>query len=115
MNNKKLIPAILLISLGIILVYNYLIAPFFIQPNHQMRMGMHGYYNQNMFESINLSNLNWLIILLSIFGLIWLFIRLFHPNSGEKQCLNCGMVIESERWKVCPRCGTGIQGRGVGL
>lgn len=111
MNNRKSIFTILLTVLGIILFYNYMIAPLLLQSNSRMGMGMHWRMaNSNQyFVDMRVA----FIILLALAGLI--LFDLLRPGPTIKKCTNCDKLIESERWKVCPRCGKPItNGKGGG-
>lgn len=105
MNNKKPVLYILLISLGLILLYNYFIAPYLMQSNYGMGMGMH----RRMYASSNYYIDFRLILLISIAIAGLLLYELLKPQSKINKCSNCGKVIENERWNVCPVCGTKIQ------
>lgn len=104
MNNKKIILYILLTALGLILLYNYVIAPYQMQNNYFVGMGMHWRMYQN---TSYLVDYRLILILVGIIAVL-LLIELFKPQEKIHQCVHCGKVIESERWKICPVCGTNI-------
>lgn len=107
MINKKSILYILLTALGLILVYNYMIAPILMQYNSNIGMGMHwrmysysNYYVDNRYIAIILIFIAGLVL----FGFIW-------PKASARRCDICGNVIENDRWKICPNCGTTVKKR----
>lgn len=104
MNNRKSILYILLTVLGLILVYNYMIAPFLMRYTSKMGMGMHWrmYNNTNYFVDSRFI----LIIMVVIAGL--LFLEFLKPQIPSSKCCSCGKVIESDKWRICPVCGTPV-------
>lgn len=108
MNNRKSILYILLTVLGVILAYNYMIAPLLMQYNNRMGMGMHWrmYNNSNYFIDMRYI----LVILLAIAGFILYY--LVRTKTSINKCSKCGNVIENGRWKVCPVCGTSVKNGG---
>lgn len=109
MSKRKPILYLLLSVVGVILVYNYMIAPVLMQYNNRMGMGMHWrmYNNYNYFIDMRYI----LIILVIIAGFI--LFDLIKPKTEVDRCSKCGNPIESNRWKICPKCGTPVKdGRG---
>lgn len=106
MKNKKPILYILLVVLGLILLYNYFIAPYLMQNNYGMGMGMHG----RMYASSNYVIDFRFILLISIAIAGLLLYELLKPQAKINRCSSCGTAIENERWRVCPICGTQIRG-----
>ena len=107
MNNRKPVLYILLTAMGLILLYNYMIAPLLMQYNSGMGMGMHWriYGNTNYFVDFRII----LVIAVVIAGL--LLFEFLKPQAKAYKCSNCGKEIESDRWKICPVCGTAIDNR----
>ena len=91
--------------LGLILVYNYMIAPFLTQYNTGMGMGMHRgiYTSTNYFIDVRFI----LIIAVVIAGL--LLYEFLKPQTKIIKCSKCGKEIENDRWKVCPICGNFVE------
>ena len=104
MNNRKPILYILLIVLGLILGYNYLIAPYLMQNNGEMGMGMRWqmYNSSNYYIDFRFI----LLIVILISGL--LLFEFLKPQKKDNVCSNCGNKIENDKWKVCPVCGTPV-------
>lgn len=72
-------------------------------------MGMHGYYNYYNNSITYYGNIISLIIfILSTMLVVIIVIKIFSP-SGHKKCKNCGFIIESNEWKICPRCGSSLK------
>jgi len=105
MNNRKSILYILLTVLGLILVYNYMIAPLLMRSNTGMGMGMHGrmYASTNYFVDARFI----LLIAVVIAGL--LLFEFLKPQAISNKCSKCGKEIESDRWKACPICGNSLE------
>ena len=105
MNNRKSILYILLTVLGLILVYNYMIAPLLMRSYTGMGMGMHGrmYTSTNYFVDARFI----LLIAVVIAGL--LLFEFLKPQTKSNKCNNCGKEIESDRWKACPICGNSLE------
>lgn len=104
MNNRKAILYILFIALSLILIYNYVIAPYQMQNNYFIGMGMHWRMYQNRSYLVDYR----LILILAGVIAILLLNELFKPQEKSNRCINCGKDIESDRWKICPSCGTTI-------
>lgn len=107
MNSRKSILYILLTGLGLILVYNYMIAPLLMQSNTGMGMGMHGgmYASTNYFIDVRFI----LLIAVVIAGL--LLFEFLKPQTKSNKCNKCGKEIENDRWKVCPICGNTLEAK----
>lgn len=107
MNDRKPILYILLTVLSLILVYNYLIAPLLMQNNTQVGMGMHWRINDNYNYFVDMRIV--LIIILILSGI--LLFDLIRPRKVVGKCGKCWKQIESDRWKICPNCGTSVKNR----
>jgi hypothetical protein len=107
MNNRKSILYILLIVLGLILGYNYMIAPLLMQYNAGMGMGMHWrmYAGTSYFIDARFI----LLIAITIAGL--LLFEILKPQTQSPKCSKCGMKMENDRWRVCPQCGNPVENR----
>ena len=74
---------------------------------YSTEMGMHSNYNYNnsvyYFRNIIGSIIFFLIIILVVITIFKVFSIL-----GPKKCNRCGLIIESEEWLICPRCGNSI-------
>jgi hypothetical protein len=107
MINRKKIIYILLTVLGIILAYNYFIAPLIIQNSGEMGFGMHSrmYINTGYFIDARI------ILAIAIILSVVLLLELLLPKNQSKKCSKCGKDIESEIWKVCPICGNTLKNR----
>ncbi|HEY9059571.1 MAG TPA: hypothetical protein VIO64_03565 [Pseudobacteroides sp.] len=102
---KKII-YISLTGLGLIFVYNYIIAPLFIQSNIRMGMGMHSRIYKSTSYIVDERFL--LVITIGIIGtLLYIFLR---SQVRTNKCNKCGNIIESDSWKVCPICGNPLKG-----
>lgn len=101
MNRRKPILYLLLVTLGVILFYNFLVAPMLMRNSYQMGMGMHGgmYYYNNYYIDIRYI----LIFIIIIAGFV--LYELVKPKELVNKCSQCGNRIENERWKICPICG----------
>lgn len=108
MNIRRTILILLLIILGIILAYNYLVMSYVMQRG--MGMGMHGrmwFYGQ----SGNMIDLKYVwILLISMAGL--LIFDYSQPSGKTARCSKCGKYIEDQRWRICPVCGTRLRRNG---
>ena len=107
MRNRKTVLYVLLMVLGIILVYNYLIAPIFMQNNIEMGMGMHW----RMYTNTNYIIDSRIIFLIAIVIAGLLLYELLKPRTKKNKCCKCGKQIESEQWKICPICGSSLNER----
>lgn len=107
MNNRKSILYILLTALGLIFVYNYMVAPLLLQYNSRMGMGMHWrmYEYTNYFIDFRII----LFIVVIIVGL--LLFEFLKPQTKSSKCDKCGKVIESDQWRICPLCGNTVNSR----
>ncbi|WP_318507347.1 hypothetical protein [Bacillus sp. T3] len=114
MNPKKLFSIFIGILL-LIVVYNFILPYFSIQTSNSMvmgmGMGMHGggMGNNNYFYNYNL--IPNLIIIISIVFLGFFIVNKLSHSSTPK-CKKCNLPIESNEWKICPRCGNQLQDRG---
>ena len=105
MNNRKPILYTLLTVLGLILAYDYMIAPLLMQYNNRMGMGMHWrMYNNNNY----LIDMRYILIIIVIIAGSILF-ELVRPKAVISKCSKCSKHIESDRWKICPVCGTSVK------
>lgn len=112
MNPKKLFSILFGIIL-LIVVYNIIFPYLTIQASSGMRMGMGmhggsvgGYnpYNYNLIPNF--------IIILSIVFIVFVIVNKILFSSNQYKCKNCGLPIENEQWKICPRCGHQLQEKG---
>lgn len=72
-------------------------------------MGMHesyNYYNNSISYYGNLISL--IIFILSTMIVVITAIKVFSA-TGQKKCKKCGLTIESDEWKICPRCGNPLK------
>ncbi|PKM94438.1 MAG: hypothetical protein CVU84_10225 [Firmicutes bacterium HGW-Firmicutes-1] len=107
MNNRKPILYILLTALGLILIYNYVIAPYQMQNNYSIGMGMHW----RMYQNTNyIVDYRWILIIAVIIAGFLLF-ELLNPQANLRKCLKCGKEIESDQWRICPVCGNTINNK----
>jgi len=112
MNFKKTILYLLFSIFILIVIYNYVLP--FMTTQYSTGMGMHesyGYYNNSVTYYGNLISL--FIFLLSIIIVVITVIKIFSP-TGQKKCKKCGLIIESDEWKICPRCGNSLKDGSVG-
>lgn len=107
MRNRKTVLYILLLVLGLILAYNYLIAPIMMQNNTEMGMGMHWRMYTNTSYIIDAR----IILVIAIIIAIILILELLKPQRNANKCSKCGKEIESDRWKICPICGNSLNNR----
>ncbi|MFZ5987802.1 MAG: hypothetical protein ACOYWZ_11840 [Bacillota bacterium] len=103
MNNRKHILYILLIVLGLVLVYNYMVAPVLMQYNTPMGMHRRMYASTNYFVDVRFI----LLIGVAIAGL--LLFEFLRPQTKSSKCSKCGKEIEENRWKICPICGNSLE------
>lgn len=117
MNPQKKLFSIFIGFLLLIVVYNFILPYFTLQTSNSMvmgmgmGMGMHGgkamgnnyLYNYNLIPNLIL------IISLVLFG-FFIVNKLSH--SSKPKCKKCNLPIESNEWKICPRCGHQLQDRG---
>lgn len=113
MNSKKLFSFLFGIIL-LIVVYNIVLPYFTTQTSSGMRMGM-GMHGGEGVRNYNLYNYNLIpnfiiILFLVLIGFILLNKILF--SSNQYRCKNCGLPIENDQWKICPRCGHQVQEKG---
>ncbi|MGJ7920278.1 hypothetical protein [Neobacillus sp. LXY-4] len=116
MNPKKNIVYLFLGIFMIIVIYNFVLPFFTLQTSYGMRMGMgmgmHGgeWISNNNVYYYNLI-LNFILIVSIVFvGFIIVNKVLF--SSNKHKCKKCGLPIESDEWKICPRCGQNLQDKG---
>ncbi|RII32594.1 zinc ribbon domain-containing protein [Clostridium chromiireducens] len=115
MKNNKIIIYLLLGVILIIFAYNFILPGTFNNYNSGMHMGMGmhmgGYRNSN--NSLNYySYLPYIIfIFISVILGLMVFNYIF-ANVSDNKCKKCGYKIDSETWKVCPKCGTKLLDRG---
>lgn len=104
MSGRRSVLYILLTVLGIILLYNYVIAPALMQYGSRMGMGMHWrmYGQTNYYVDLRLI----LLIALAVAGI--LLFELLKPQTRIQKCPKCEKEIQSERWRICPSCGTRV-------
>lgn len=107
MNFKKTILYLLFSIFILIIIYNYGLP--FMANRYNTGMGMHesyNYYNDSITYYGNLISL--IIFILSTMIVVITAIKVFSA-SGQKKCKKCGLTIESDEWKICPRCGNPIK------
>lgn len=96
-----------LVIVVIVYIYNYILPPTLYQSSMSMLMGEHMGHYWNMGNSfatnITFQYFILIIIIAAIVGTILLYILFKSPN--ESKCKKCGLVIESDTWKICPICG----------
>lgn len=109
MNHRKLILYSLLIVLGIILLYNYLLAPSLVQYNYGMGMGMG--MHRNMYNTTNYFIDFRFILLITIAISVLLLMEVFKPQIRSNVCKSCGNNIDNDNWKICPMCGAPVNNR----
>ncbi len=107
MRYRKTVLYLLLMVLGLILAYNYFIAPIMMQSNFEMGMGMH----MRMYSSTSYIIDARIILVISIVIAVLLILELIKPKSKQSKCQKCGTTIEDEKWKVCPNCGNPLNAR----
>lgn len=114
MKSNKIILYLLLGVLLVIFVYNFILPQAFSNYNSgiQMGMGMHMSEYRNSNNSLNyyiyLAYIIFTFILIIVGVLI---INYMLSNISNNRCKKCGVKIESEAWKICPRCGTQLSNR----
>lgn len=108
MNFKKTILYLLLCMLLLIFVYNYII-PFLAWQNYNansMGMGM----GRHMWEGAGNIQYNYngvgnlIIVAIAILVGLLLIDKIMY-SSRKNKCKRCNYDIESNQWKICPRCG----------
>ena len=78
-----------------------------MQYNSGMGMGMHWrMYNSNNYYI----DFRFILLISVIIAGLLLYVLLKPQRKGNK-CSKCGKDIESDRWKICPLCGTSINNR----
>lgn len=107
MRYRKTVLYLLLMVLGLILVYNYLIAPIMMQNNVEMGMGMHW----RMYSGTSYIIDARIILVIAILIAVLLILELIKPKSKQNKCPKCNTAIEDEKWKVCPNCGNPLNNR----
>lgn len=109
MTFRRTILIVLLIVLSMLLIYNSYIAPLFVRSYSQMGMGMHG--GMRTYYSVS-SLIDFRIILLFAIIIASIFLYdMLTPASPEKTCKRCGKIIDSNKWSICPMCGSDIKQR----
>lgn len=111
MNSKKGLIYLLAAIFLLIFAYNYILPYLSMGGAVRMQMGMHrgeGVLN-NAYYVDNFTNIV-LAVIIIIAGFILLDRLLF--GTGKNKCKKCGLPIESNQWKVCPRCGGDLKDRG---
>lgn len=111
MNNRKLILYILVAILGVILAYNFIVAPYLMQYNRGMGMGMHSMMRNNYNYYIDS---RYILLLIVLIAGVFLFGLLFEPVNKYNICGKCGYTIKDENWRICPICGSSIKNKGRG-
>lgn len=110
MNNRRNILYILLAVFGLILLFNYIVIPllssnYLIRGNRMgMGMGMHGYLNYSNYYAL-------FQFILLVGGIAIAVLLLVSMMNSDQKCGKCGYQVRSEKWRICPRCGTPIQKR----
>ncbi|MDF2522691.1 MAG: hypothetical protein K0R31_332 [Clostridiales bacterium] len=103
MKTRRTIFFLLLTVLGVVLLYNVFIAPYLMQFNYIMGMGMHSMMQNNYYIDVQYIA----ILLIIIAGLLFMELAVF--KASENRCRLCGYKIENEKWRVCPQCGEHIR------
>lgn len=109
MNYKKSILYLLLSIFALIFIYNYMLPYFvsqsYIANNMGMGMGMHMRESINNNVQYNYNNLvNIIVFIIVILGSFLMLDKIIFASKSKK-CKKCGLTIENNLWKVCPRCG----------
>jgi rRNA maturation endonuclease Nob1 len=107
MRFRKTVLYLLLLVLGLILAYNYMIAPVMMQNNVEMGMGMHW----RMYSSTNYIIDARIILIIAIVIAALLIFELIKPINKQDKCPKCSTVIEDGKWKICPNCGNKLNNR----
>lgn len=113
MNPKKLFSFLFGVVL-LIVVYNMVLPYFTFQSYSRTRMGM-GMHGGEGFSSYNTNNYDFIpnvILILVVVFIGFIIINKVLFNSNQYKCRNCGLPIENEQWKICPRCGHHLQEKG---
>lgn len=107
MNLKKTILYLLLGIFILILIYNYVLP--IMANGYTGGMGMH--MNYNYYNSVYYYGniIGFILFILIIVLVVITLIRLF-TAAKPKKCNKCGYHIESNDWKICPRCGNPLDG-----
>lgn len=111
MTFRRTILIVLLIVLSMLLIYNSYIAPLFVRSYSQMGwgMGMHG--GMRTYYSVS-SLIDYRIILLFAIVIASIFLYdVFAVVNTARKCKHCGNIIDNDRWKICPICGSDINQR----
>lgn len=104
MNNRKRVLYILLTVFGLVLLYNYLIAPILIQYSTGMGMGMHWRMYEGSAYFIDMRY--FLLIAVIVAG--FLLYEILRPQGKSGRCTKCGKEIENDKWRICPICGNSL-------
>jgi hypothetical protein len=110
MKLKKTILYLLCSIFILILIYNYGLP--FMTPQYTGEMGMHMtyYYNNSAYYYSNI--ISFLIFILIIIIAIITLVKIL-STTGPKKCKKCGLIIESDEWQICPRCGNPLKNESV--
>jgi len=116
MNFKKTIVYLLLSIFALIFIYNYVLPYFALQSynanNMGMGMGMHMWEGVSNNTQYNYNDFGNVIVLAIVILAGFLLLDKIVFASKNSKCKKCGLTIESDLWKVCPRCGNHLHQRG---
>ncbi len=104
MNVRKTALYIVLAIIALLLIYN-MVMPFMAYQTPRMGMMHRGMNNYSYY--FNPGYLVMILVILATAGLA----ALIMSAQTSRKCRQCGLEIESETWKICPGCGTRIEGR----
>ncbi|KXG73939.1 zinc ribbon domain-containing protein [Thermotalea metallivorans] len=107
MKGRRTVLYILLIILGVIFMYNYVLVPLLMQLNGGMGMGMHyrmGMYGRYMYYT----DFRLMLFIMIMIG-IFLLLDFVQGQNRSGKCKKCGYEIENDQWKICPLCGTAFK------
>lgn len=111
MSSRRRILYVILIALSVILIYNLVFSPLLLQQNWQGQMGMHS--RMRTYDNSYTFNFYFKIILVAVIIIAgFILLDMILTQSNGKNCVKCGNALESERWIICPNCGTVIPKRG---
>lgn len=118
MSFKKTIVYLLLSIFVLIFIYNY-VFPYIALQNYNannmgMSMGMHMREGINNSTQYNYNNFSNIIVFAIVILAGFLLLDKFIFASKNSKCRKCSLTIESDLWKVCPRCGNHLHQRREG-
>lgn len=109
MKFNKSIVYFLLSIFALIFIYNYVLPLFLFQNyntnNMGMGMGRHMWEGMGYTNQYNINNFGNIVVFLIVILATFLLLGRGFFYSKSNKCKKCGLAIESDLWKVCPRCG----------